>query len=358
MHMRKDETRLNTNTKRTLSNTELASFSGQFSEILRAGISPGEGIAIMLEDTSSGEEKEILTVIQDTLNTTGIFSMGLEDAGVFPDYMLNMVRLGEQAGRLDEVMEALSLHYEREAGLAAAIKSAVTYPCIMIGMMLLVVLVLVTKVLPVFNQVFAQFGTGMSGMSKALLNIGQALNRYSLVFVLILAVLIILFLYFSRTESGQTAAAKIFSKFGPTQSFYHKSAACRFASGMALTLKSGLTPEEGLKMAGNLVPNPVFQDKIQQCSSFLDEGKPLAEALSKSGIFTGIQARMLLVGERTGSLDDAMLKIAAQYEDELDESIGNAISVIEPTLVAVLSIIVGLILLSVMIPLMGILSEI
>lgn len=348
---------MNTNTKRILSNTELASFSSQFFDILRAGISPGEGIAIMLEDCSSPQEREILTAIQDTLNTTGVFSAGLEDAGVFPEYMLNMVRLGEQAGRLDEVMEALSLHYEREAGLAAAIKSAVTYPCIMIGMMLLVVLVLVTKVLPVFHQVFAQFGTDASGMSGVLMNIGIALNHYSLAFVIVAALLIALFLYFSRTESGRTLAAKLFSGFGPTRSFYHKNAACRFASGMSLTLKSGLTPEEGLKMAGELVPNPAFHKKVDACFTLLTEGAPLAEALSKSGIFTGVHARILLVGDRTGSIDDAMQRIASQYEEELDESIGNAISIIEPTLVAVLSIIVGLILLSVMMPLMGILSE-
>lgn len=346
------------NTKKLLSNTELASFSGQFSEILKSGISPLEGISIMLEDSSSAEEKEILTTMQKTLDSVGIFSIAMEDAGVFPDYMLNMVRLGEQAGRLDEVMESLALYYERESNLAAAVKSAVTYPCIMIGMMILVVLILVTKVLPVFYQVFAQFGTGMTGLPKALMNIGTALNHYAIIFVAILALLIVLFLYFFRTESGRNAAAKIFSDFKPTRSFYHKSAACRFASGMSLALKSGLIPEEGVKMAGKLIHNPTFEKKIQECSTLMEEGKPLAEALAKSGIFTGIHARMLLVSDRTGSLDDAMQKISARYEDELDDSIASAISIIEPTLVAVLSIIVGLILLSVMIPLMGILSQI
>lgn len=346
------------NTKQLLSNTELASFSSQFSEILKAGISPVEGVSIMLEDSSSAEEKEILTTMQETLNSVGLLSMALEDTGVFPDYMLNMVRLGEQAGRLDEVMASLALYYEREANLAAAIKSALTYPCIMIGMMILVVLILVTKVLPVFHQVFAQFGTSMTGLPKALMNIGTALNHYAIVFVAILALLIVLFLYFSKTESGRNAAAKIFSNVGPARSFYHKSAACRFASGMSLTLKSGLIPEEGIKMAGKLIHNPTFEKKIEACSNLLEEGKPLAEALAKSGIFTGIHARMLLVSDRTGSLDDAMQKISAQYEDELDDSIANAISIIEPTLVAILSIIVGLILLSVMIPLMGILSQI
>ena len=167
------------NSANVLSSQELASFCSQISSVLKAGISPSEGIAIMLEDTSAEEERQILTAIQETLNTTGVFSLGLEDAKVFPEYMMNMVQLGEQAGRLDDVMEALALHYERESGLAAAIKSAVTYPCIMIGMMVLVVLVLITKVLPVFDQVFRQLGQNMSGFSKSLLLLGNSLNRYS-----------------------------------------------------------------------------------------------------------------------------------------------------------------------------------
>lgn len=346
------------NSANVLSSQELASFCSQISSVLKAGISPSEGIAIMLEDTSAEEERQILTAIQETLNTTGVFSLGLEDAKVFPEYMMNMVQLGEQAGRLDDVMEALALHYERESGLAAAIKSAVTYPCIMIGMMVLVVLVLITKVLPVFDQVFRQLGQNMSGFSKSLLLLGNSLNRYSAVFLAVLVILAGLCFYFAKTDTGRKSAAKLFSRLRFTRGFSHKSAACRFASGMALVLKSGLTPEEGLTMAAKLTGNPAFQEKVSACCKLMEDGSPLAESLSKSGIFTGMQARLLLIGDKTGSLDDAMDRIASHYQDDLDESIQNAISVIEPTLVAILSILVGLILLSVIMPLLGILSGI
>ena len=325
------------NKEKKLSPEELASFCSQIASVLKAGISPGEGIAIMLEDTSSLQEQEILTAIQETLNTTGVFSLGLEDAKVFPEYMRNMVRLGEQAGRLDEVMDALAGHYQREADLSAALKSALTYPCIMIGMMVLVVLVLVTRVLPVIQQVYAQLGQTMTGFSRGLLDMGQAINRYSLVLLALLVLLVLVCLYFSRTSSGQKRASLLFSK-----------ASCRFASGMALALKSGLTPEEGMDLAGVLTGNPGFMEQVAQCKKLMEEGTPLARALSGSGIFTGMEARLLTVGDRTGSIDDAMEKIAARCQD--------AVSIIEPTLVAVLSVIVGLILLSVMMPLMGILS--
>lgn len=127
---------------------------------------------------------------------------------------------------------------------------------------------------------------------------------------------------------------------------------------MSLVLKSGLTPEEGMDMAGELTENSLFREKISQCKKLLEEGTPLAQALSHSGVFTGMEARLLMVGDRTGSIDDAMEKIASRCQDELDDAMGNAVSIIEPTLVAILSIVVGLILLSVMMPLMGILAGI
>lgn len=345
-------------TGKNLSSAELASFCSQISSVLKAGISAGEGIAIMLEDTSSSQEREILSAIQETLNSTGVFSLGLEDAGVFPQYMQKMVRLGEQAGRLDEVMEALAVHYERESDLAAALKSAVTYPCIMIGMMVLVVLVLITRVLPVFEQVYAQLGQSMQGISRGLLDMGQALNRYSLVLLAVLVLLALLCLYFAKTSSGRKQASAIFSRLPFTRNFSDKKASCRFASGMSLVLKSGLTPEEGIDMAGELTENSLFREKIRQCKKLLEEGTPLAQALSHSGVFTGMEARLLMVGDRTGSIDDAMDKIASRCQEELDDAMGNAVSIIEPTLVAILSIVVGLILLSVMMPLMGILAGI
>ena len=111
-----------------------------------------------------------------------------------------------------------------------------------------------------------------------------------------------------------------------------------------------------MDLAGVLTGNPGFMEQVAQCKKLMEEGTPLARALSGSGIFTGMEARLLTVGDRTGSIDDAMEKIAARCQEELDASMGNAVSIIEPTLVAVLSVIVGLILLSVMMPLMGILS--
>lgn len=340
-----------------LSNTETAAFCSQMAMILHSGISTLEGISLMLEDTKEQEEIKFLTCIEETLQTTGNFQEALSSTGAFPAYMLHMVQIGEYSGKLDEVMEALSIHYEREAGIAQAIKNAVTYPLIMVFMMLLVILVLVTKVMPIFNQVFRQLGSEMTGLSKAILDFGTAINRYSVVLIVLVALLAALVLYFGKTKSGREKFSSFASRLGWTKAFTEKLAACRFASGMSLTLSSGMNPEECLNLASNLTNNEEFNKKLEVCREAVNNGEDLSHSLLEAGIFSGIYARMVSIGSKTGSLDEIMHEIADKYQEEIDQRFTNVISILEPTLVIALSVIVGMILLSVMLPLMGIMSS-
>ena len=130
--------------QKTLSNMEVTAFSEQMAMILKSGIPASEGISIMLEDAQSEAERVLLGVISEGMTQTGKLYDSLGETGVFPSYMLQMVQIGEETGTLDEVMESLSSHYEREEAISKSIKSALTYPLIMIGMMFLVIIVLIT----------------------------------------------------------------------------------------------------------------------------------------------------------------------------------------------------------------------
>ena len=136
-----------------------------------------------------------------------------------------------------------------------------------------------------------------------------------------------------------------------------KLTACRFASGMSLTLSSGLSPEESLHLASGLIDQESFKEKIDLCRSSLESGGELHKALADAGIFTGIYARMASIGDRTGVLDEVMQNIADQYQEEIDQKFAGLMAALEPTLVIILSLVVGIILLSVMLPLMGIMSN-
>lgn len=340
------------------SNMEISSFCGQIALILKSGISSIEGITIMLEDASSADEKQILEAILENIQETGSLYQALADTGLFPSYMLHMVEIGEETGTLDEVMTALSVHYDREDSISKSIKNAVTYPLIMAGMMVVVIIVLLVKVMPIFNQVFIQLGTEMTGFSRTLMNIGNAINRYSIVFIVILVLIAALILYGTRTASGKRVFRSLGYKFKFSRAIYEEIAACRFASGMALTLSSGLNPERSMELVTALNEDADFQKKIDSSQKLIDEGSDLSEALYSAGIFTGMYARMASIGGKTGSMDQVMGQIAGLYQDDIDNRMNNALAVLEPTLVIALSLIVGVILLSVMLPLMGIMSSI
>lgn len=346
-----------------LSNKELAMFCDQMAMILKAGQTPESGISLMLEDAATEEAKEILIPIAETCDRGESFPTAISNAKVFPKYAVDMIEIGNTSGKLDEVLESLAYHYEREEAIAQGIKSAVTYPFLIVAMMLIVILVLVIKVLPIFQQVFTQLGTEMTGFSKGLLNFGKTLSTYSALFIGLLIVLAVLFVFFRKVPAGKALFAKVLSKFPLTKGFYEKIASGRFASGMAIMKAAGLDTDTSLDLAEQLVDNPEMVNRIKQCRKLMEgdentDGISFSESLAKSGIFSAMYSKMVNIGFKSGSVDKVFKKIANSYEKEIDDGMTNMISVLEPSLVIILSIVVCLILLSVIMPLMGIMASI
>lgn len=341
-----------------LNNREISFFCSQMAMLQQAGIAPVEGMRILLSDAKTADAKRIYQQILDVCSTGEPFSEGIKSCNVFPEYVLHMICLGEESGNLDEVMNALAEYYEREEDISDSLRSAISYPFIMIGMMIVVILVLITKVLPIFNQVFQQLGSEMTGISASLLQLGNQINRYSLVFLGFLVLLFCLYFYTTKTLSGKKHLRNMGNHIPFIKSFYDSMASGRFAAGMAMTLSSGMDTFQSLDLVSHLVENKEMQEKIEACKTSILQGSNLSEAINDTGIFSNFYARMISVGFRTGSTDQVMKKIADNYDKETTRKLSGIISILEPTLVIVLSLIVGLILLSVILPLMGIMSSI
>lgn len=339
-----------------LSNAETAAFCAQLSMILCSGISSVEGITIMLEDSTDAQEKELLRKINDSLLHQGFLYEALESTGAFPEYMVNMVNIGEQTGRLDNVMSSLGDYYEKEDSLGHAIKNAVTYPFLMILMMLLVILVLITKVMPVFDQVFKQLGSEMTGISLAILKCGESLTAHAPVFFSLVLLFAIFLFFLLKTDRGHRMLRSLIRHFRGGRTLAEQIASRRFANGMALTLSSGLPPQECLQLTLPLIDDPEFKKRLTACSQSVEEGNDLCQTLLEHHIFSGLYARIASIGSKTGSLDTVMEKIAGNYEEEIDNRLTDMIGMIEPVFVIILSIIVGIILLSVMLPLINIMA--
>jgi len=266
-----------------------------------------------------------------------------------------MIEIGEASGRLDQVLISLEMYYKREDNMSKSIKSAVTYPAIMLCILVAVILVLVIKVLPIFNDVFQSLGGEMSPLAMGAMNLGRVISSSSVVLICIIAIIVIALFVMRFTEGGRTTMKKlgqaIFRKLSS------KMESGKFASGMALMLASGVDINKAVKLTVPLVSNKQMLEKVTALNKLMDEGGSFSEGVQDAGIFTGMQARMLSLGFKSGNLDDVMEQIAENYEEEVDNRLDRLISVIEPTMVAVLCVIVGLILLSAMLPLLGVMTS-
>lgn len=340
-----------------LTNQELFHFCEQLSIILHAGISSMEGLHILYDDSKSPRSKELLKSLIKSQEETGSLSQALTDAGIFPDSMISYVKAGEETGCLDEVMASLASHYEQEIEISHSIRSAVTYPLIMLGMMGAVIVILLVKVLPVFQQVFRQMGLEMTGLSSGLLKTGSAISRYSAVFLTILAVLILCVIFLCCTAKGRNALGKFAAHIPQIRDIPVAMDYGRLTQAMSMGLRSGFGPESSLELADNLITHPQIKTRLAKARELLNEGSLFADAMTESQLFQGMDARLISISVRAGSTDEVMNKLSDRYRQESLSIVERTISVVEPTIVILLSILVGLVLLSVMMPLLGILSD-
>lgn len=336
--------------KQLLHEAEISAFCQQINMVIKAGLPTYYGVSILMEEAADEETKALLQRIYEPMEKGSTLYQAIKPLGVFPNYMLRMIELGETTGRLEEVFDSLTIYYEREAQIRAGIKHAVRYPLIMTGLMLIILIVMVREIVPIFANVYAELGSGLSGTAKVLMNISSFLNQYLLIFILVVIVLGLGFFIFSKTPA--------FKKLFHRSSLSKTIAASRFANCMYLALASGLDTDRGLELAESLIDNTDLKGKIQTCRTYIKNGESFSKSILHSGIFSKMHASIITIGAKTGSMDDVMMQIGKAYEEESDDQIQRFVSVLEPSLVIILSFFIGLILVSFLLPLLGIISNI
>ena len=344
--------------QKQLSYAQIFHFFEQLGTLTGAGITPFAALQIMQKDTDNKALEKVISGLSAEISEGRRLSEAVRDSGVFPNYVTELLTLGEHSGKMEEVCRALSRYYADQDELRTAIRSAVSYPLAMVGMMFVVVLVLISRVMPVFEQVFSQLGTSVGGAAKALMSLSHALTRYYVVLIVLFAAFAGLFLYFYFTERGQRQFGRLVERCPLTRRFAEDLALTRFAEGMQMTSSAGLDPFQSLDLTARLVGNEAVRNKVSLCRTHLLAGERFSEAIASSGLFNSFYTGMVDVFAQAGGVDRAMDFIARHYKSETSRRISGLLSAIEPTMVAVMSVVVGMILFSVITPLMGIMSNI
>ena len=337
---------------------ELSAFCLQIGLLLEAAVPLDEGLAIMAEDAGCEDEKQLLLYTAEGAELGDPFFKVLEDAGTFPLYVVRMAKLGQQSGTLDQMMKSLSDYYEKEYRLLVNVKNALTYPIMMVVMLLVVLFVLFSKVMPVFDQVYEQLGAKMSPAARSAIRLGGLFSGAALIAAAVIALAVFGIWAASRFGHRISLVDKMVNYVKCHSRIALAIANRRFTSVLALTLKSGMEFEKGLELAGELVDNGKVAAQIEKCGRTLETGASYYQAMKDTGLFSGFYVQMIKVGSRSGRLDAVMEEISEDFEQAADQSMDNMLARFEPTIVAVLAVSVGLVLLSVMLPLVGVLAAI
>jgi len=345
--------------RKNLTNSYLSTLCLEMSMLLHAGIGIGQGIEIILEDEPNKDARKVLQLLSDNLSGGVSLATAMTKTGLFPAYMVRMIEIGERTGRITETLTALSEHYERQEKLALAVKNATFYPAILLGMMIVVVLVLIVQVLPIFNDVFARMGAQMSPLAERLMQFGDWFRGASVVIAIVVgAIFVCIFLMWAIGGIRRGIARFARNKWS-AKGLFGRVASYQFISSMSLALSSGLGVQESIELAASVnSDSAALNKKYQHCLKLLNEGNSLADALRESGIVSVRNGRLLALGDKSGMADATMSEIARRSDAAVQEEISTVVGRIEPALVIATSVIIGVILLSVMLPLVGIMTSI
>jgi type IV pilus assembly protein PilC len=341
---------------------DLVIFTRELSAMVGAGVPLLRSLTSLEEHAESPALKKTLTaIIQDVESGAGIADALAKHPQVFDDVYVNMVRAGEAAGILDDILKRLAMQQEKNATIRKKIKSAMTYPTVLIGVTVIAFFGLMLFVIPRIGAIIKDLGgpdAELPKLTQIMLGISDFIvNYWFIVFPLLIAAIVGLLRYL-KTPKGKAIFHRFILKVPGVGVLVQKIAVARFARTFSALIGAGVAVLEALDVTAHAVGNVMYEDAILEAAEEVKNGGSLSSIIGKNPLFPAIVAQMLAVGEETGQTDTVLVKVADFYEEEVDVAIEGISSIIEPVMILVMGSMVGLIAASVMQPIASLSSNI
>jgi type IV pilus assembly protein PilC len=334
---------------------DLAIMSRQMATMIGAGLSLLRTLNILAEQSASKRLQTVLGDVRDQVESgTAISEAMRKHAQVFPPLMINMVRAGETGGFLDGALEAVAENFEKEVKLRGAIKSAMTYPVIVLIMSLLGVLAMLIFIVPVFEKMFNGLGKQLPAPTELLVIVS---HQMVWVAPLIAVAAIAFALWWPRHKNDEGVRKRLdpfklrMPVFG---ALIKKIAIARFSRNFANMISAGVPILQALRIVGETSGNWVIENALTEVAEGVRQGESIATPLSKQTVFPAMVTQMVAVGEDAGSLDTMLDKIADFYEQEVESTTEQLTSLIEPLMIAFLGVVIGGMVVALYLPIFGI----
>lgn len=334
-----------------VSQRDVVVFTRQFATMIDAGLPIMQCLHTLGTQSDSKVFRKIINEMRDDVEAGNTLADACrKHPKVFQELYTSMVAAGELAGILDTILVRLANYLEKAAKLKSKIKGAMIYPACIVGAALLVTMILLIWVIPVFAEVFSSFGKRLPAPTQFVMNLSEFTIKH--VYELLVAPVVGFFVLrqYYRTEQGHLVIDRLMLKvfvFGP---LIRKSAVARFTRTLGTLVSSGVAILDALAITARTAGNKVIEGAIFQARASIASGRTIAEPLIESKVFPPMVCQMIAVGEATGAMDTMLQKIADFYEDEVDNTVANLMSLLEPAVILFLGVVIGGLVVSMYLP--------
>ena len=342
-----------------LNYTELTSFFENMGMMVKSGISVSEAMSLLKEETPSSEKalKTALDTMADDLYMGKPFGDAMRDTGAFPDYSVDMISTSEYTGKLESTLFHLADYYRTENSMKTTLVSAVRYPVILLLMVIAVLIVMLALVFPAFYGVYENLAGSLSASSYGYINVSFTLTKVMLGIMIVLLAGMIAGIAMWRGGKKDTVR-NFLSKFPAFRELFSSMDLYRFTSCFEMFLSSGEHQDEALVKSMPVVQTESLRSLLQRCKEKMEGGMSFSQTAYEEHLYSQTDNRMLIPAERSGMLDAIMQKILSNLRVSIEKSIGRIANTVEPLLTGVLMIFIGIMLISLMVPLIGIMNSI
>lgn len=336
---------------------ELGLFSRQLALTLASGVSVIDALELAGTEIKNKAFGSDIIGVKNLVKRGNSLSASMKKyTKSFPEFMIQMVHSGEISGCMDQVLDSVGKYYENQAELKSKIINALFYPLLVMAVAFGVVIYLITGVLPVFAKIYESMEAEMPLATRVLMAISEALQRLWPVFFLIIAALLLGFMASAKTEKGKYFKSRLLLRLPWFRTFVLQTNAIRFAEALSVLVESGVDMLTGLETASNIMDNRVIKEKLLSVKLWVKRGSDLSDALTKAGVFDQRLYQMVRVGERAGTLDNVLKKIAFYYNEEVVRRLKRLTMLLEPAVLLFVGGLVFFIVAAVMEPIFGIYS--
>jgi type II secretory pathway component PulF len=338
---------------------ELATFTQQLANLLQAGMPLTVALNSMVHLESKGIPSEVSKGLkQDVMEGRSLSDSMAKQPHVFSDLYVNMVKAGEQSGALVQVLRRMATHFERFAEVKSKLTSAAIYPIMVCGVGVGLVLFFIYFMLPNFMEMFSGFQVELPLPTRVLISVGYIFTHYWWLLMLGCVALVIAFQRFQAGEYGKRRLDEWKMRLPAIGKVVKLNYYGQFARTLATLLENGVPVLTALKITEQVMPNRVIKEAISKTRDAVTDGKTLAQPLAQSNVFPQLMVDLVKIGEETGDVPAALNNVADTYESELNTALRVTMTLIEPVLIIGMAVGVGLLLLSVLMPMFKLISNI